>query len=244
MEMLESKHPLESSWNARSHRKHDLTVCETKSRLVDKLRILQQRENKKRSNSGQDSVQEELGKIDETLFKVRAIKTAQLLEGWSLYFSLIRCGHLHHIGPLVVGSEVQSHSFPAHQLQARYEDSDFGFGKAEISVFSEVTFEPIPKGVISPGGASIWQPLWDIVTYQASFTDTTSVQVDFSIFHGLVQSFDSYSLNRPIVKDHGRLSRPVFVVWGWQETAVPELDKASGQWASTIVALQVLSGDQ
>ncbi len=66
---------MESSRNAWPNLKHDLTLRKTEGRLVDKLSILQQGENKKRSYSGQDCLQEELRKIDKTLSKVRARET-------------------------------------------------------------------------------------------------------------------------------------------------------------------------
>ncbi len=160
-------------------------------------------------------MQEELRKIDKTLLKVIAIKTTQLLEGWSLHFSWIRCGHLHNFSALAISSQVQPHSIPTYQLQAWYKDLDLGLVKIEISIFSKVPLEPIPKRITSPSVTSIRQPLLDIIPYKASFTDPTSVQVDISIFYGLVQSLDSHSLNWSIIKDNRCLSRPVFMVWGW-----------------------------
>lgn len=54
--MLEGKHSMEGSRYAWANLKYDFEICKTKGRLVDKFSLLQQRENKKRSNSGQDSV--------------------------------------------------------------------------------------------------------------------------------------------------------------------------------------------
>lgn len=113
MAMLESEHTMESARDAGTDWKHDFALREAKGRLVDELRLLQQREDKKRSHSGQDSVQEEFGSADKTVFEVVAREAAQLLEGRSVHISWVRSGSVHNIGALVVGEEVQSHSFPA-----------------------------------------------------------------------------------------------------------------------------------
>ncbi len=112
---------------------------------MDELRLLQQRENKTRSDSGQDSVQEEFGSTDKTVLEVVARETTQLLERRSVHISRVRSGSVHNIGALVVVEEVQPHSFPADQLQARHQDIDVGVGEVERSVFGQIAFEPVPK---------------------------------------------------------------------------------------------------
>lgn len=100
--MLEGKHSMESTRDAWTNLKHDFKICQAKSRLVDKLSILQQIKNKKRSNRRQDSMQEKLRQAYQAIPEILAIKTTQLPQRRSLHLSLRGSRSIYHFGALAL----------------------------------------------------------------------------------------------------------------------------------------------